>query len=84
MTLFPCGSIAEKSWQDGAVVVLAGLRGTGSDGSMRNDLQGPLRASDERHGEEAGQSGQTSSRSGKYHSGLLETWTGLSPFEGIQ
>lgn len=50
-------AIVEKSWQDGAVVVLAGLRGTRPDGSVRNDLQGPLRAADERRGEEGGQSG---------------------------
>lgn len=82
-TLSPCGSIVEKGWQDGAVVVLAGLRGTGFDGSMRDDIQGPLRASDECCGEEGGQSRQTGSRSGKYRSGLLEPWTGVSPFAGV-
>jgi len=56
LSLSSCGSIVEKSWQDGAVVVLAGLRGTSSDGSMRNDLQGPLRAPDKRRGKEGGQS----------------------------
>ena len=53
--------IVGKSWQDGALVIPARLRGTRADSRLRHDLQGPLRAADERRPKEGGQSGQARS-----------------------